>query len=105
MAEGAALEHSGYWADERFHVVQAAGPENHPEQGLATGNLGCSILSLVVHDAERATPQVLVPGTEETWTCPVLRVDGDRLLVYPDDQAHEAGLPDRVLPIPPSPSS
>ncbi|GAA3031813.1 hypothetical protein GCM10010448_12250 [Streptomyces glomeratus] len=55
VAEGLALEHSGYRVGERFYVVQAAGPENHPEQGPAMGDLGWNILSLVVHDVERAT--------------------------------------------------
>lgn len=104
VAEDVVLEQSGYWADKRFYVVQAEGPQDHPEQGLAMGNLGWNILSLVVHDVERATTLMLVPEATETWTYPVLRVDGDTLLVYPDDEACESGRPDRVLPVEPSPS-
>ncbi|MFJ9819588.1 hypothetical protein ACIRU3_30855 [Streptomyces sp. NPDC101151] len=103
IAEGLSLEHSGYWASKRFYVVQAAGPENHPQQGLAMGNLAWNILSLVVHDVERATTQVLVPGATETWTSPVLRVDGRALCVYPDHEACESALPDRVLDVEPLP--
>ncbi|WP_272918679.1 hypothetical protein [Streptomyces sp. HUCO-GS316] len=40
-----------------------------------------------------------MPDTTETWTCPVLRVDGDTLCVYPDDEAERAN---RVLPVVPS---
>ncbi|MBL1084984.1 hypothetical protein JK359_23930 [Streptomyces actinomycinicus] len=104
VAEGAALEHSGYWADERFYVVQAAGPRNHPEQHIAMGNLGWNILSLVVHDAARVTTRVLEPEATQTWTSPVLRVDGRTLCVYPDPEAGEDAPPDRVLPVEPLPS-
>ncbi|MET8451095.1 hypothetical protein [Streptomyces sp. NPDC005209] len=105
VAEGLALEHSGYWASSRFYVVETEGPKDHPEQGLAMGNLCWNILSLVVHDVERATTRVLVPEATETWTCPVLRVDGEALRVYPDYEVCEDASPDRVLPIEPLPST
>ncbi|MFI9235681.1 hypothetical protein [Streptomyces sp. NPDC053079] len=104
VAEGISLEQCGYWAGERFYVVQAAGPEDHPEQGPVMGNLGWNILSLAVHDVARATTRLLVPEATETWTDPVLQVEGDTLCVYADDEAREAGRPDRVLPVPPAPS-
>ncbi|MGW1894409.1 hypothetical protein ACWCP6_29835 [Streptomyces sp. NPDC002004] len=102
VAEGVSLEQSGYWADERFYVVQAEGPEDHPEQSPVMGNLGYHVLSLVVHDVERAATRMLVPEATETWTDPMLLVDGDTLCVYPDPKARAAGRPDRVIPVEPS---
>ncbi|MFF1871564.1 hypothetical protein [Streptomyces sp. CB03911] len=103
VAEGAWLDESGRWVDERLYVVDAAGPEDHPEQDFTFGHLGHVILSVVVHDVERATTQVLVPAAGESWTDPVVRRDGDTWRLYPHRSAVDAGRPDRVLPVEPPP--
>ena len=101
VAEEVELDQSGCWLDDRFYVIEAAGPEEHPEQSLAMGHLACRITSKVIHDAERATTQVLVPDATEIWTRPCLRLRGDTWRVYPDLAALEADRPDRVLPVAP----
>ncbi|MEV6397870.1 hypothetical protein AB0M39_24375 [Streptomyces sp. NPDC051907] len=104
VAQDIMLERTGHWLDDRFYVVEAEGPEDHPEQRLAFGQLACHIISLVVHDAERAATQVFVPGPQEIWTDPRVRRDGDTLRLYADLAAAEADRPDRVVPAaPPSP--
>lgn len=104
VAEDVWLDQSGYWVDDRFYVVEAEGPEDHPEQYPAMGNLGCTIFSLVIHDVERATTQILIPDATEKWTYPHVRLDGDTWRVFADKAAVEADRPDRVFPaVPPSP--
>ncbi|MFI8086334.1 hypothetical protein ACIF6L_36745 [Kitasatospora sp. NPDC086009] len=107
VADGITLDSSGYWVDGRYYVVQAEGPQDHPEQSHTMGHLCCTVLSLVVHDAELATTRILVPRATEAWTDPELGRDGDTLCVYPSRGARAAGRADRVLPVeplPPSPS-
>ncbi|MFE2913427.1 hypothetical protein ACFXI0_21450 [Kitasatospora indigofera] len=101
VAEDAWLDESGVWVDDRLYVVEAAGPEDHPEQDFVFGRLGHVILSVVVHDVERATTQVLVPTAAESWTDPVVRREGDTWRLYPHRAAVDAGRPDRVLPVEP----
>ncbi|MFG2867032.1 hypothetical protein [Streptomyces sp. NPDC048338] len=96
------LDEAGYWLDDRFYVVEASGPDDHPEQLIPSmGHMGCSIMTLVVHDVERATTQVLVPEAGENWTWPVLRLTDGTFRVYADEAALEADAPDRVLPAAP----
>ncbi|MEU2158842.1 hypothetical protein ABZ532_28180 [Streptomyces sp. NPDC019396] len=102
-AHGASLDWGGYWLDDRHYVIQAEGPDGHPEQALAMGTLCCAIMSLVIHDAELAETRVLVPEPTELWNYPQVRRHGDTLHVYADPEAAEAGRPDRVLPVAPPP--
>ncbi|MFD5424403.1 hypothetical protein [Streptomyces sp. NPDC127084] len=98
-AHGPSLEWGGYWLDDRHYVIQAEGPEDHPAQTHTMSTLCCTIISLIVHDAERAETQLLEPEATELWTDPRVRRHGDALHVYADAEAAEAGRPDRVLPI------
>ncbi|MEU4690522.1 hypothetical protein [Actinoplanes sp. NPDC023714] len=90
------LDDYGSWLDERFFVIAAEGPDDHPAQSYVWDSLYSTIRSLVVHDADRGTTLILVPTPEERWTQPEAVRDGDRLLIHPDGPGGE---PDRVLPI------
>ena len=92
------LDQSGYWVGDRFYVLQAAGPEDHPDQQIALGLLGYRILSLVIHDAWRRTTRVLVPDASETWTNPFVRLESDQLHLYADESAVTGDRPDRSVP-------
>lgn len=103
LPEDAWLDESGYWVDDRFYVVQAAGPEDHPEQDLAMGHLGCRVLAVVIHDVQQATTRMIVPDATETWTDPCVRLDGGTWRLYADGATAEAGRPARLFPaVPPS---
>lgn len=92
------LDQSGYWVGDRFYVLQAAGPEDHPDQQITLGLLGYRILSLVIHDAWRRTTHVLVPDASETWTNPFVRLESDQLHLYADESAVTGDRPDRSVP-------
>ncbi|MEW2299028.1 hypothetical protein AB0958_03415 [Streptomyces sp. NPDC006655] len=92
------LDQSGYWVGDRFYVLQAAGPEDHPDQQIALGLLGYRILSLVIHDARHSTTRLFVPDPSETWTNPLVRLEGDQLLLYADEVAVSDDHPDRSVP-------
>ncbi|MEU2774412.1 hypothetical protein ABZ646_16085 [Streptomyces sp. NPDC007162] len=92
------LDQSGYWVGDRFYVLQAAGPEDHPEQQIALGLLGYRILSLVIHDTRRSTTRLFVPDPSETWTNPLVRLEGDQLRLYADEAAVSGDHPDRSVP-------
>jgi hypothetical protein len=94
----ACLDQSGYWVGDRFYVLQAAGPEDHPDQEIAFGLLGYRILSLVIHDARRRTTRVFVPDPSETWTHPSVRLESDQLHLYADEAAVTGDRPDRSVP-------
>lgn len=94
----ALLDQSGYWVGDRFYVLQATGPEDHPAQQFTFGGLGYRILSLVIHDARRRTTRVFVPDASETWTDPLVRLESDQLHLYADVAAAKGDRPDRSLP-------
>ncbi len=98
------LDRSGYWVGDRFYVLRAAGPEDHPDQQIALGLLGYRILSLVIHDARRGTTRVFVPNASQSWTDPFVRLDGDQLHLYADEAAVTADRPDRSVPAESPPS-
>lgn len=94
------LDRHGRWADDRFFVVQAGGPDDHPAQEYTFGLPVTRISSLLIHDADRASGRLLVPGPEEMWTDPTVLRHGDELWIYPDRAAADAGTPpDRTLPV------
>ncbi|MFD9480592.1 MULTISPECIES: hypothetical protein [Streptomyces] len=101
VGEGAWLDKSGFWEDERYFTIRIEGPKDHPEQGL--GEMGrqlYNIVSLLIHDAERGTTRILVPEATESWTDPVLAVRDGSGWVYPTREARAAGgAPDRIIPL------
>lgn len=96
VADDQILDESGQWLDDRFFVILAEGPADHPAQSFTPGSLVSTILSVVVHDADRKVTTVLVPRADEEWTNPVVVRDGDVLLIYP---AEPGDAPDRTLPV------
>ncbi|UQW99979.1 hypothetical protein [Streptomyces sp. RerS4] len=99
VAEGRMLDNGGYWHQDRFYVIQIEGPEDHPAQGL--GDIGdwlYAIVSLAVYDAERGREYVFVPGPDEHWTEPELRVLDGVGYVYANRESREANTPDRTFP-------
>uniref|UniRef100_A0AAU2JI20 Uncharacterized protein n=1 Tax=Streptomyces sp. NBC_00049 TaxID=2903617 RepID=A0AAU2JI20_9ACTN len=99
VGEGEWLDKGGFWEGERFFTIRIEGPEDHPEQGIgAMGNQLCTIVSLLIHDAQRGTTRILVPEATESWTDPVLAVRDGAGWVYPTREARAAGgAPDRVF--------
>ncbi|MGW7327079.1 hypothetical protein ACWGIU_00280 [Streptomyces sp. NPDC054840] len=90
-----ALDFGGHWQGNRFYVVQAMGPDDHPMQRWGPG--GGWIASLLIHDIERGASRLLVPEDTEAWTDPLVVLTGDELRVYADRAAHDADEPGRVL--------
>ncbi|WP_433831546.1 hypothetical protein ACQP2E_13795 [Actinoplanes sp. CA-015351] len=97
VGAGLRLASRGWWLDDRFFVVPAEGPDEHPAQEYTMGDLVSVIQSVLIHDAASSTTQVLVPGPAELWTDPWVVRDGDELHVYPDRDTGRA--PDRTLTI------
>ncbi|GAB7051507.1 hypothetical protein [Catenuloplanes indicus] len=96
IAAEQSLDEYGAWLDERFFVILAEGPDDHPDQAYIWDSPVSAIRSLVVHDADRAATLVLVPTAGERWTNPTVVRDGDVLLVHPD---RDGGAADRTLPV------
>ncbi|MEU4624788.1 hypothetical protein AB0G04_33055 [Actinoplanes sp. NPDC023801] len=96
IAEHETLDDYGMWLDDRFFVIAAEGPNDHPAQSFVWDSLVSTIRSLVVHDAGQGTTIVLVPTPGERWTDPTVSRDGDVLLIHPD---RSGGPPARTLPI------
>ncbi|MEV7417424.1 hypothetical protein [Streptomyces sp. NPDC089919] len=98
VAHGEWLDDFGYWQEDRYFVIDVAGPPDHPKQGH-TGMPGRleDIVSVLVHDAERGATHLLAPEPHQTWECPVVRVTGGQARVYADLAAYEAGRVDRVV--------
>ncbi|MER7340196.1 hypothetical protein ABT403_20455 [Streptomyces sp. NPDC000075] len=100
VGEGEWLDNGGHWEQDRFYVIRVGGPADHPAQGLGDfGDWLYRIVSLLVYDAERALAHVLVPGPDEHWTDPVLRIDGGTAHVYATPAAEQAATPDRRFPV------
>ena len=89
----------GYWVGDRFLVVDVPGPDDHPAQRYVLSDLVTTIVSLLIHDAEKSSTHLLVPRPDELWTDPRVERHGDVLHVYPDRAAREASRPDRTLPV------
>ncbi|MDP9793083.1 hypothetical protein J2S43_001595 [Catenuloplanes nepalensis] len=94
IADDQTLDECGHWLDDRFFVILAEGPDDHPAQSFGWDSLASTIRSVVVHDADRGSTVVLVPAAEERWTNPAVVRNGDVLLIYPD---RVGGAPDRTL--------
>ncbi|XVU22501.1 hypothetical protein ACQPZJ_35255 [Actinoplanes sp. CA-054009] len=95
VGEGQTMESYGHWLENRFYVVQAEGPDDHPAQDYTMGSLVTTINSLVVYDAERSLEHVLEPAAGEQWTDPRVEVADGALHVLPRPSAP----PDRVIPL------
>ncbi|XVV09694.1 hypothetical protein ACQP2X_33225 [Actinoplanes sp. CA-131856] len=95
VGEDQTMEPYGQWVGDRFFVVPAEGPEDHPDQEYTMGYLASTINSLVVYDADRSIEQVLVPTPEERWTDPRAELVDGALHVRPRPSAP----PDRVIPV------
>ncbi|WP_106317778.1 hypothetical protein [Actinoplanes italicus] len=97
IADDQTLDEYGRWLDDRFFVILAEGPPDHPAQTFTWDTPVSTIRSVVVHDADQGSTTVLTPTAEETWTNPTVVRNGAVLLIHPD-QAGSA--PDRTLPVP-----
>ncbi|MET8153499.1 hypothetical protein ACIBSW_07950 [Actinoplanes sp. NPDC049668] len=94
------LDVSGRWLDDRFYMVQAAGPEDHPAQEYGMGTLSCRIRSVLLHDADRSSTKLLTPTPTEPWTDPRIVRDGESLLIYARPEDTKTGTPPtRTLPV------
>ncbi|MGX1540883.1 hypothetical protein [Streptomyces adustus] len=99
------LDSYGHWLDGRFLIVQAQGPDGHPEQSYGPGLLVTGIVSVLIHDAVRGVTRTLIPEPHETWTDPQVVLAGEALRVYASRAAQDADAPDRILPAAPAPRS
>ncbi|SNY54326.1 hypothetical protein [Paractinoplanes atraurantiacus] len=95
VGEDQTMEPYGWWLGNRFYVVQADGPDDHPAQEYTMGYLVTTINSVVVYDADRAIEHVLDPAPDEQWTDPRVDLVDGALHVRP----RPAAPPDRVIPL------
>ncbi|MFF5077175.1 hypothetical protein ACFY36_08995 [Actinoplanes sp. NPDC000266] len=95
VGEEQTMESYGQWLANRFYVVQAEGPDDHPAQEYTMGSLVTTINSLVVYDADHAIEHVLDPAPDERWTDPRVELADGALHVRP----RPAAPPDRVIPV------
>jgi hypothetical protein len=83
------VESPGLWNDRRFFVVRLVVPD-HPLQDWS-GRPGTGQGGLFIVDADVGRDRVVQPRDDESWTHPLLRLDGARLRVYADRAALDAG--------------
>lgn len=96
VAPDQVLQDRGEWLDDRFYIVAAAAPLDHPEQRLVFGH--STVFSLVIHDAENADTRLLVPKADERWTQPTADLRDGTWYVYPELAAFREDRPDRIFP-------